>query len=91
MHEHVGDNPMRNTKCHFCGGEEFEERHVEYVYRREGKYLIVRNVPCEVCLSCGERYYPAALLAIEKRFKEIHEKHEVPQHTIKVPIEAFVT
>jgi len=81
---------MENRKCHFCGGEEFEERRVEYVYRREGKYLIVRDVPCEVCLNCGERYYPGdALLAIERRFKAIHEEHEIPQQTVQVPIEAF--
>jgi YgiT-type zinc finger domain-containing protein len=82
---------MKNSKCHFCGSEDFETRHIEYVYRREGKYLIVREVPCEVCLSCGERYYPAeALLAIEQRFKAIHEKREHPRQTVEVPIEAFV-
>jgi len=82
---------MQNTKCNFCGSEEFESRYVEYVYRRNGKYLIVRNVPCEVCLSCGERYYPAdALLSIELRFKAIHDEHQLPTQTVEVPIEAFV-
>ncbi|MDZ7362261.1 MAG: type II toxin-antitoxin system MqsA family antitoxin [candidate division KSB1 bacterium] len=81
---------MQNSKCQFCGSEDFEERRVEYVYRRKGKYLIVRNVPCEVCLNCGERYYPAdALLALEQRFKAIHEKHEQPKQTVEVPVEAF--
>lgn len=81
---------MKNTKCHFCGSEDFEDRKVEYVYRRNGKYLIVREVPCEVCLRCGERYYPAeALLAVEARFKAIHENHGAPKETLTVPVEPF--
>jgi len=74
-------------KCHFCGSEDFEERKVEYIYRRQGKYLIVRDVPCEVCLNCGERYYPAeALLDIENRFKAIYENHRKPKETLTVPL-----
>jgi YgiT-type zinc finger domain-containing protein len=81
---------MQNTKCHICGYDAFEERQVEYIYRRNGKYLIVRNVPCEVCLHCGERYYPAeALLSVEKRFKALHENHEKPKETVEVPVEAL--
>ncbi len=81
---------MKNTKCHFCGSEDFEARKVEYIYRRNGKYLIVRDVPCEICLNCGERYYPAeALLAIEARFKVIHEKHGAPKEILSVPVESF--
>lgn len=74
----------------FCGSEVFEKRKVEYIYRRQGKYLIVRDVPCEVCLSCGERYYPAeALLAIENRFKAIYENHSKPKETLTVPLEFY--
>ncbi len=81
---------MQNTKCHICGYDSFEERQVEYIYRRNGKYLIVRNVPCEVCLHCGERYYPAeALLSVERRFKALHENHERPKEIVEVPVEAL--
>jgi YgiT-type zinc finger domain-containing protein len=81
---------MENTKCHICGSEDFAERKVEYIYRRNGKYLIVRDMPCEVCLRCGERYYPAeALLAVEARFKAIHEKQSEPKETLTVPVESF--
>jgi YgiT-type zinc finger domain-containing protein len=81
---------MKNTKCYFCGSEDFEERQVEYIYRRNGKYLIVRDRPCEVCLRCGERYYPAeALLAVEARFKAIQEKQREPEETLTVPVEPF--
>ena len=81
---------MKNSKCHFCCSEDFEERRGEYIYRRNGKYLIVRDVPYEVCLHCGERYYPAStLLAIERRFKTIQEQKSEPRETLLVPIEPF--
>ena len=78
---------MENKACNFCGSTRFEERRVEYIYRRKGDYLIVRDVPCEVCLHCGERYYPASvLLDIERRFEAIHQHRDQPQQTIQVPI-----
>jgi YgiT-type zinc finger domain-containing protein len=81
---------MKNPKCHICGKEDFKNRKVEYIYRRKGKYMIVRDVPCEVCLHCGERYYPAeALLNVEKRFKAVHENHEQPEELLGVPVEAY--
>jgi YgiT-type zinc finger domain-containing protein len=81
---------MDETRCHICGTSEFEERRVEYVYRRQGNYLVVREVPCEVCLRCGERYYTGGtLLQIERRFQAIYEQHAEPQFAIRVPVEEF--
>ncbi len=81
---------MNETRCYVCGYSDFDERRVEYVYRRHGNYLIVRDVPCEVCLHCGERYYAGAtLLKIERRFKALVEQTVRPQPTLQVPVEAF--
>lgn len=81
---------MNTTQCHICGGEDFEQRQVEYIYRRGGKYLVVRDVPCEVCLRCGERYYEGpVLLQIEQRFKAIYEQHAKPKAEMRIPVEAF--
>lgn len=81
---------MNETRCHICGSTDFEERRVEYVYRRRGNYLVVRDVPCEVCLRCGERYYSGpVLLRIERRFKDIYERHAQPQLAIQVPVEVY--
>lgn len=81
---------MSETRCHICGSTEFEKRHVEYIYRRRGHYLVVRDVPCEVCLHCGEWYYEGpVLLQIERRFKEIYEQHAEPQSAIQVPVEVY--
>ncbi len=81
---------MNETRCHICGNSDFEERKVEYIYRRNGNYLVVRDVPCEVCLRCGERYYAGTtLLEIERRFKAIYEQHNKPKTAIQVPVEVF--
>ncbi|MBM4466447.1 MAG: type II toxin-antitoxin system MqsA family antitoxin [Chloroflexi bacterium] len=81
---------MNEERCHICGGTDFEKRQVEYIYRRHGNYLVVRDVPCEVCLRCGERYYEGAvLLQIERRFKEIYKQLAKPQFAIEVPVEVY--
>jgi YgiT-type zinc finger domain-containing protein len=81
---------MNETRCYVCGHSDFDERRVEYVYRRQGKYLIVRDVPCEVCLHCGERYYAGAtLLQIEQRFKALRDPMTHLQPMLQVPVEAF--
>jgi YgiT-type zinc finger domain-containing protein len=81
---------MNETRCHICGNSDFEDRKVEYIYRRNGSYLVVRDVPCEVCLHCGERYYAGTtLLEIERRFKAIYEQHIKPETAIQVPVEVY--
>ena len=84
------ETTVNDIRCHFCGGADFDERLVEYVYRRRGSYLMVQDVPCDVCLRCGERYYAGAtLLRIEQRFNAIYEQHAKPQRTVQVPVEAY--
>ena len=81
---------MSETLCHICGSTELEERLVEYIYRRRGNYLVVRGVPCQVCLRCGERYYEGTvLLQIERRFKDIYEGHAKPESAVEVPVEVY--
>jgi HTH-type transcriptional regulator / antitoxin MqsA len=81
---------MTETACHICGNQDFEDRLVEYIYRRQGLYLVVRNVPCEVCLHCGERYYAGeTILEIERRFKAIYRQKAKPQALVSVPIEEY--
>ena len=80
----------QSSVCQICGTTDFEVRHVEYIYRRNGNYLIVRDVPCEVCLHCGEHYYPGDVpLKIEEKFLAIHERHLAPQATVQIPVEVY--
>lgn len=79
-----------NQKCHYCGNTAFETKPVEYIHQREGQYLIVKGVPCEVCLSCGERYYDATVLKkIEEDFEAIQNQGKIPKSAQHVPIEDY--
>lgn len=42
--------------CVFCGGE-LQNRRVTFTHEQDGKYLVVENVPAEVCTRCGEKTY----------------------------------
>ena len=58
-----------NKICSFCGNGNFRNKEVQYIYKHDGKYLIVNNVPCEECEYCGEQYFKAkALKKIEADF-----------------------
>ena len=43
-------------RCVFCGGK-LETRCVNFTYEQSGRYLVVENVPAEVCAQCGEKVY----------------------------------
>ena len=79
-----------NDKCHFCGNKNFVNRKVQYIYKRENKFLLVNDVPCEVCEFCGEQYFEAKVLKrIEKDFNEIHFKGKKVKNELTLPVEEF--
>ena len=82
---------MSHTKpCPFCGSTEFESRPVEYLYRRDEKYLLVPDMPAMLCRKCGERYYDgASLLKVEQHFNAIHQHTEKPDRYLQVPVMEF--
>jgi YgiT-type zinc finger domain-containing protein len=78
---------MKN--CAFCGNKNLNERLTQYVYRHEGEFMIVNNVPCLECEYCGEQYFAAATLKlIEKNFKAI-QSHKRKAKMMRVPVEEF--
>lgn len=78
------------TVCNFCGQNEFVQKKVEYIYRHRQQYMVFRDVPAEVCLHCGMRYYAAeVVLEIEQRFFEVQRQGTSPAHTVTVPVETF--
>ena len=81
---------MRTTRCNFCGEEQYETRGVEYLYSHKGKYLLVSNVPVEICLGCKMNYYDAKVLReIENRFFDINQNDKKPHHYIEIPVELY--
>lgn len=61
---------------------------VEYIYRHDGHYLLVRGVPAEVCHVCGTRFYEAKVLQeIERCFFAMQEGQAVEY--VKMPVTAY--
>lgn len=72
-------------KCVFCGGE-MEKRIVTFAYQEGNKYLLVENVPAEVCTKCEEKTYSPEVTDELLKFV----KHECkPVKTIDVPVFDF--
>lgn len=43
-------------KCFMCQGN-MEDSRTNHVVNMGNTVIIVRNVPCEKCLECGDEYY----------------------------------
>ena len=81
---------MPDTRCSFCGHDQYEQRRLEYIYSFRGKHLLVPNTPVEVCLNCGMKYYDAAVLEeIERRFFAIENNTEQPDRYVQVTEKAY--
>jgi len=79
------------AKCNFCGNKKFIVKKVDYLYRNNGRMMLVKNVPCEECSYCGERYFKSNILkTVENTFFSIQNHKKTPGKTIKVPVEEFV-
>jgi len=74
------------NKCYFCKGKT-KIKNLDVDFRWEGKLFVVKNVPVEVCLQCGERYYSAI---ISKKLDNLVKKQELsnikPLRVIEVPV-----
>ncbi len=78
-----------DDKCYSCGAQEFEERHINYLYSHKGKYLLVPDTPVEVCASCGMMYCGAVIEDIEEQFFAIHDDRAKTDNYISVPVKAY--
>ena len=76
--------------CNFCGNKNFNETTTQYTYKRDGKFMLVDDVPCEQCEYCGEQYFKATVLKeIEKEFDDIYSKRKQATRTVTIPIESY--
>lgn len=56
--------------CFYCKGS-IEETTTTYMTDYENCYIIIKNVPCEKCIQCGEEYLSGATL---KKIEQIIDK-----------------
>lgn len=71
-------------RCVFCGGK-LESKKVAFIYEND-KYLVVENVPAEVCTKCGEKTYSPE---VTDELLEFAKDKFKPMKTIEVPVFDF--
>ena len=69
-------------KCVFCGGN-LKKKKVTFSYEENEKYLLVENVPAEVCFKCGEKIYPPE---VTKELFKFASEEIPPVRVKKVPV-----
>ena len=69
-------------KCIFCGGK-IVSRKATFVYDYDDDYLLIENVPAEVCLQCGEKTYAPD---VADDLINLSKKRLKPDRTVKVPV-----
>lgn len=72
-------------KCSFCGGK-VEKKRVTFTCEHGGKFLLVENVPAEVCIQCGEKTYSPEVTDELLRFAKEEFK---PVKTLEAPVFDF--
>lgn len=73
-------------KCSFCGGR-IEKKKVTFTCEHRGRFLLVKNVPAEVCIQCGEKTYTPKVTDELLKFAREESK---PTKVLEVPVFDFV-
>jgi len=66
--------------------ETMVERKVTYTLEKEGKFVIVENVPARVCLETGEQYFSPETV---ERLQWMIWEDEKPKRVIETPVYEF--
>ncbi len=48
-------------QCPLCGGETVRKK-VDHEYRKNGQYIVIKNVPAYVCQDCGETLFDSSVV-----------------------------
>ncbi|RLF63298.1 MAG: YgiT-type zinc finger domain-containing protein [Thermoplasmata archaeon] len=76
--------------CNFCGNKNSNKTVAQYIYRNNGRFMIVDDVPCEQCEYCGEQYFAADVLKkIEEDFTAVYSHKKKATQEIVIPVEQF--
>lgn len=71
-------------RCVICHHGKTRRRHISQLFERDGRLVIIRGVPADVCQDCGEIYFDADVTA---RLLEIVE--QALQHGMEVAVENY--
>ena len=66
--------------------ETMVERTVTYTLERDGKFIIVENVPARVCVETGEQFFSPETV---ERLQQMIWEGERPKKVIETPVYEF--
>ena len=66
--------------------ETLVERKVTYTLERDGKFVIVENVPARVCVETGEQFFSPETV---ERLQQMIWEAEKPKRVIETPVYEF--
>ncbi len=70
------------------GNETMVERKVTYTLERDGKFIIVENVPARVSMETGEQFFSPETV---ERLQHMIWEEEKPKKVIETPVYEFAT
>ena len=73
---------MNAFECEYCSGE-IRPKKVTVNHSYEGKLVIIKDVPVDVCQECGQRYYAAATL---DQLDTLAQNSDAAPERISVPV-----
>ena len=73
---------MNPFECEYCSGE-IRQQKVTVDHWYEGKLVIIKDVPVDVCRECGQRYYAAATL---NQLDTLAQNSDAAPERISVPV-----
>ncbi|MGZ8842377.1 MAG: YgiT-type zinc finger protein [Pyrinomonadaceae bacterium] len=66
--------------------ETIVERRVTYTLERDGKFVIVENVPARLCLETGEQFFSPETV---ERLQQMIWEDKKPKRMIETPVYEF--
>lgn len=72
-------------RCVFCGGKVVSKK-VTFVYEHEEQLFVIRDVPAEVCTTCGERTYAPE---IADEIMKFAKQRFQPIKRVEVPVFSY--
>ena len=74
------------TKCYFCNGGPVTKGKTDHISRLGGQLVEVKNVPCEICQVCGEKYFEPKTI---KRLEQIVKFKAKIKEYIQLPVYSY--
>jgi len=69
---------MENAICEVCKTGKRESKLITETFNKNGKYVIIENIPVEICSYCGEETY--SIETTEQLRQMLENKTNQPQH-----------